>query len=108
MMSLPPNSQNISLPIFKQRVAAVAAELASDDSEKYRNCVVKKYEHMRLERNWPIAMGGELTLWNLAPAIGSGLPAGAVIDRRDFRNPDPAPTWLEGSDSSLFSVSIGT
>ena len=108
MMSLPPNSQNISLPIFKQRVAAVAAELASDDSEKYRNCVVKKYEHMRLERNWPIAMGGELTLWNLAPAIGSGLPAGAVIDRRDFRNPDPAPTWLEGTDSAAFSVSTGT
>ena len=111
MMSLPPNSQTISLPNLKQRIAAVTAELAGGDgSEAYRECVVKKYEYMRLERNWPILMGKELTLWDLAPAIGSGLPAGTEIDRRDFRNlyPDPAPTWLEGTDSAAFSVFTGT
>ena len=110
MMSLPPNSQNISLPILKQRVAAVAAELASDDSKEYRECVVKKYEHMRHERNWPSGRGREFTLWGLNHAIESGLPAGTEIDRRDFLNayPDPVPTWLEGTDSAAFSVSTGT
>ena len=112
MMSLPPNSQNISLPILKQTVAAVAAELASDDSEEYRECVVKKYEYMRHERNWPSGRGKEFTLWDLAPAVESGLPAGTEIDRRDFSNmypyPDPAPTWLEGTDPAAFSVSTGT
>ena len=108
MMTLPPNSQNISLPTLKQTIEAVTAELAQDDSEEYRNCVVKKYEYMRHERNWPVAMGEEFTLWDLDHTIGSGLPAGSVIDRRDFRNPDPAPTWLEGTNSAAFNVSTGT
>ena len=73
MMSLPPNSQTISLPNLKQRIAAVDRRACGWRrlTEAYRECVVKKYEHMRLERNWPILMGKELTLWNLAPAIGS-------------------------------------
>ena len=110
MMTPPPNPQIVSLSNLKQTIAAVAAELASDDSEEYRECVVKKYEHMRHERNWPSGRGREFTLWDLAHAIESGRPAGTEIDRRDFRNayPDPAPTWLEGTDSAAFSVWTGT
>ncbi|MCY4581728.1 MAG: cadherin domain-containing protein, partial [Chloroflexi bacterium] len=110
MMAPPPSGEVISLSVMKDRIAEVAAELAHDDSDAYRECVVKKYEHMRLERNWPGDKGREFTLWNLAPVIESGLPAGAEIDRRDFLNPypDPAPTWLEGTDSSLFGVTAGT
>ena len=110
MMSLPPNSQSVSLDDLKQTIASVAAELAEDNSEKYQECVVKKYEHMRNVRNWPGGRGREFTLWDLSPSIGSGLPAGAEIDRRDFRNayPDPVPTWLDGADSALFGVSPRT
>ena len=94
MMTLPPNPQLITLSALKQRTAAVTAELAIDDSEAYRKCVVEKYKHMRLARNWPVERGVEFTLWGLNHAIESGLPAGTEIDRRDFRNayPDPAPT----------------
>ena len=57
MMTLPPDSQTISLSALKQRIAEVTAELARVDSEEYRECVVKKYEHMRRTRNWPVERG---------------------------------------------------
>ena len=110
MMSLPPDPRTASLGDIKRTIASVAAELAKDNSEAYQECVVKKYEHMRNVRNWPIGRGLEYTNWDLAPAIGSGLSARSEIDRRDFLAPypDPAPTWLEGTDSALFSISTGT
>ena len=109
MMSLPPNSQSVSLGDLKRTIASVATELAKDNSEGYQECVVKKYEHMRNVRNWPIGRGLEYTNWDLAPTIGSGLPVGTETNRSDFLNPypDPAPTWLDGTDSALFSVYTG-
>ena len=62
MMARPPDPQLITLSSLKRTIAKVTVGLEGDDSEEYRECVVKKYEHMRRTRNWPVAMGEEFTL----------------------------------------------
>ena len=94
MMTLPPNPQLITLSALKQRTAAVTAELAIDDSEAYRKCVVEKYKHMRHTRNWPVERGAEFTNWDLVPSIESGLPV--------------SPAYLRGQRSTGVTFSTHT
>ena len=110
LQDVPPTSNTITLGEIRERIEAVTTELSADSSKEYQECVLQKYRDMRNERNFPEVMGRAYTLWNLTPSIESGQPAGTEIDRRVFMNPypDPPPTWLEGTDSSLFGVTTGT
>lgn len=111
LLELPPTENTITHTEVHQRISKINAELAGGaNTEGHRECVIRKYENIRLTENWPEETGGDpYTQWETEHAISSGLPAGTEIDNRHFGNeyPDPAPTWLEGTDSDLFIVSTG-
>ena len=109
LLAPPPTDDTIQLTVLKQRVTAITAELARNSSDDYQRCVRLKYEDLRHTKNWPSITGYEYTNWNTQPSPASGSPAGTEIDRRDFLElVEYAPVRLEGNDSGLFTVAVGT
>ena len=106
LLDVPPPMETITLGEIKRKVAAVTAELdEGDGSEEYRECVLKKYGHIRNQRNWPEERGHTYTLWTLDHSVGSGQPAGTVLDQIESGSDIPdtkIALWLEGGDASLF------
>ena len=114
LLDVPPPTETITLGDLKRRITEVAAELdGGDGSELYRECVLKKYRHLRNQRNWPEDRGEPYSIWDLDHSLVSGQPAGAVLDRRESGSdeyPDDSRTitlWLEGRDSVLFDTAEG-
>ena len=108
LLDVPPTSKTITLGNLKTRIIEVTAEFnGGDGSQTYRDCVVEKYRYLRNQRNFPEEMGRPYTVWNIAPSLVSGQPAGAVLDQREAYGgyPDTKITlMLEGSASALFDI----
>ena len=108
LLDVPPPVETITLGEMKRRIAQLSTELnGGDGSEEYRDCVLSKYRHIRNQRNWPEERGHTYTLWTLDHSVGSGQPAGTVLDEREAGGGYPdtkTPLWLEGGGSSLFDT----
>ena len=101
----------ITLGDLKTRIAEVTAELdGGDGSEAHKTCVLKKYRHLRNQRNFPEERGKPFTIWNIDQSLVSGQPAGTVIDVREAYGvyPDTKITLrVEGRDSDIFDTLDG-
>ncbi len=111
LLAVPPTTKTISLGDLKTRIAEVTAEYnGGDGSERYRECVVSKYEWLRNQRNWPEERGGTYSVWNLNPSTLSGQPAGTVLDQVEAYGVYPnnkITSHIAGADSALFSTGTG-
>ena len=111
LLDVPPPTETITLGELKRKITEVTAELnGGDGSERYRECVLEKYQHIRNQRNTPEERGGAFTVWNVVHRLVSGLPAGTVLDQgeRGGGYPDiKVLYWLEGRDSALFDIVDG-
>ena len=111
LLDVPPTDKTITLGDLKTRIREVSAELnGGDGSDRYRECVLEKYRHMRNERNWPEERGGTYTLWNITQSLVSGQAAGTVLDQKEAYGGYPdtkLPYWIEGGDSALFDTADG-
>ena len=112
LLDLPPPVETITLGDLKARIIEVAAELnGGDGSEEYGDCVLKKYRHIRNQRNWPEERGHPYGVWALDYSLVSGRPAGTVLDQHEAYGGYPAdtetPPWFEGRDSPLFDIVAG-
>ena len=84
LLDVPPPTETITLGELKRKITEVTAELdGGDGSERYRECVLEKYQHIRNQRNWPEERGHAYTTWNIDHRLVSGLPAGTVLDQRE-------------------------
>ena len=111
LLDVPPPTETITLGELKRKITEVTAELdGGDGSERYRECVLEKYQHIRNQRNWPEERGHAYTIWNIDHRLVSGLPAGTVLDQREAYGGYPdikVLLWLEGRDSALFDIVDG-
>ena len=111
LLDMPPPTETITLSELKRRIAELSTELdGGDGSERYRECVLEKYQHIRNQRNWPEERGHAYTIWNIDHRLVSGLPAGTVLDQREGGGGYPdikVLYWLEGRDSTLFDIVDG-
>ena len=111
LLDVPPPTETITLGELKRKIVEVTAELAGGDgSERYRECVLEKYQYIQNQRNWPEEMGHAYTVWNVVHRLDSGLPSGTVLDQgvRGGGYPDVKVVyWLEGGDSTLFAIVDG-
>ncbi len=108
LLDVPPTTETITLGDLKNRIAEVTAEYnGGDGSERYKECVLEKYQYMRNQRNWPEERGHPYSLWDLDHYIVSGQPAGTVLDQQEAYGGYPdvkLPYWIEGGDSALFDT----
>ena len=111
LLDVPPPMETITLGDLKRKITEVTAELnGGDGSERYRECVLEKYQHIRNQRNWPEERGNPYGVWDLDYSLVSGLPAGTVLDQREAYGSYPdvkLPLRIEGRDSALFDTTDG-
>ena len=112
LLDMPPPVESITLGELKRKITEVTAELnGGDGSERYRECVLEKYQHIRNQRNWPEERGNPYGVWDLDYSLVSGLPAGTVLDWRQLHGDDPiadyeSPIRFEGRDADLFDTVV--
>ena len=111
LLDVPPPTETITIGDLKRRITEVTAELnGGDGSERYRECVLKKYRYIRNQRNWPEERGNPYGLWDLNYSLVSGRPEGTVLDQREAYGGYPdikVPLRIEGRDSALFDTADG-
>ena len=111
LLDVPPPTETITLGDLKSKITEVTAELnGGDGSERYQECVLKKYRYIRNQRNWPEERGNPYGIWDLNYSLVSGRPAGTVLDQREAYGGYPdikVPLRIEGRDSALFDTADG-
>ena len=111
LLDVPPTTETITLGDLKKRIKEVTAEYnGGDGSERYKECVLEKYQYIRNQRNWPDEHGNPWGLWDLEYSLVSGQAAGTVLDQKEAYGGYPdikLPYWIEGGDSALFDTADG-
>ena len=112
LLDMSPPVDSITLGELKRKITEVTAELnGGDGSERYKECVLEKYQHIRNQRNWPEERGNPYGVWDLDYSLVSGLPAGTVLDWRQLHGDDAiadyeSPIRFEGRDADLFDTVV--
>ena len=106
----------ITLGELKSRITAVNAELdAGDGSDAYKDCIGRKYRHIRIEQH---RMDQGHTERSFEPewdgSFASGQPTGTEVYKYDFGyivtvdgTDEKTGFFLDGEDAALFSISEG-
>ena len=89
----------ISKSSLEARIAAVEAELAANNTDAYRNCLLAKYEAIRAIRHQN-ARGIQATS---NYDLGSGLASDTRVDSHGFSGYTIEREWYEGRDKDLFT-----
>ena len=90
--------ETFTLSELKRRIAELATELnGGNGSERYRECVLEKYQYIRNQRNWPDERGYTYGAWDLYYSVASGQPAGTVLDWRHLHGDDPITDYEESN-----------
>ena len=107
----------ITVGELKSRIAAMNVELnVGDGSVGYRQCLSKKYRHMRIEefRATQPSYTGPSFRPNWNGAFASGQPAGSEVYEYDYGyivtvdgTDEKTGFFLDGEDAALFSIEEG-
>ena len=112
LLDVPPPMETFTLSELKRRIAELSTELnGGGGSERYRECVLEKYQYIRNQRNWPDERGYTYGAWDLYYSVASAQPAGTVLDWRHLHGDDPitdyeSPIQFEGRDAALFDTAV--
>ncbi len=96
-------ASTISKASLKSRIAAVEAELAANNTDAYRNCLLAKYEAIRTIR-YNNSRGIQVTT---NYDVKSGLAAGTEVDLHRYADDTANREWYEGKDKDLFTPKQG-
>ena len=97
------DTQTISKSSLQASIAAAEAELAANDTNSYRNCLLTKYEAIRTIR-YNNSRGVQATS---NYELDSGLPADTRVGSHRFYDDTATREWYEGRDKDLFTPRQG-